>query len=57
MTSDGGSFTVTHTMQGGLRRCRHERDGTLAAHLTYIRGDGMQHECDSGSFAWSAQRQ
>jgi hypothetical protein len=56
-TSDGGSFTVTHTMQGAFDEAGTSATGTLAAHVTYIRGDGTQHECDSGSFFWSAQRQ
>ena len=56
-TADGGSFTVTHTMQGAFDEAGTSATGTLAANVSYARGDGSQHECDSGSFAWSAQRQ
>ena len=49
-TADGGSFTVTHTMQGAFDEAGTSATGTLAAHVSYARGDGSQHECDSGSF-------
>lgn len=56
-SADGGTFTVTHTLQGVFDSSGTRASGTVAAHLSYSRADGARYECDSGTFAWSAQRQ
>ena len=57
MTGSGGSFTVTHAMQGTFDASGTSATGTLAAHLTYEAGDGVHYECDSRTFSWSVHRQ
>lgn len=56
-TPGGGSFTITHAMQGSFDATGTAATGTLAAHLTYDAPDGTHYECDSETFGWSTRRQ
>jgi hypothetical protein len=56
-TTGGGTFTVTHTMQGVFDAAGTAATGTLAAQLTYVAPDGVRHECEAGTFAWTVARQ
>lgn len=53
----GGTFTITHTMQGAFDAAGTSATGTLAAHLTYDAPDGVRYECDAPMFTWTAARQ
>jgi hypothetical protein len=56
-TPGGGSFTVTHTMQGAFDASGTAATGRLAAHISYDAATGTHYECDSQTFGWSAERQ
>jgi hypothetical protein len=56
-TAGGGTFTVRHTMEGAFEPSGISASGTLSAHVTYDAPDGTHYDCDSGTFAWSTERQ
>jgi hypothetical protein len=55
--STGGSFTITHMMEGAFDASGAFATGTLDAHVAYDDPGGQHYECDSQTFNWSAQRQ
>ena len=53
-TAGGGTFTVTHTMQGAFDAAGTVATGTIAAHISYDTPSGTHYECDSQTFGWNA---